>query len=129
MRVYAWLHTTPEKQDQTRYERYMTDGIAIVIPEVKCMYLFEYLLKMGVMCFSGMVNVPLTWSEIKSWSELTGTVFSVWEVQTLRRASEIYVEQVDLSRKADAPMPERIIVQDQAKLAKRIKSEYIIKPV
>lgn len=122
MRVYSWLHTTPEKQDQTRYERYINDEVILSIPEVKCMYLFEYLLKMGVMCFSGMINVPLSWSEIKSWCELTGVRLSAWEVQTIRRASEVYVEQVELSRKPDAPMPERVIEQDPRKLAKHIKS-------
>lgn len=100
----------------------MASGTMIDVPDMKCAYLFDYLLKIGTMTFNGMANVPLSWQELNAWVQVTGTPLNVWELKVIHRASEVYVSQVELSRKADAPMPERIIVQDQAKLAKRIKS-------
>lgn len=89
---------------------------------MRCSYLFDYLLKIGIMTYNGMANVPLSWQEINAWVQGTGTPLNAWELNVIHRASEVYVNQVELSRKPDAPMPERIIQQDPTKLAKRIKS-------
>lgn len=100
----------------------MKDGVAIVTPEVKCAYLFEYLLKIGVSSPNGMGDVPLSWQDLNAWVQVTGVPLSAWEVSVIRKASEAYVSQMELSRKPDAPMPERIVEHDQNKLAKRIKN-------
>lgn len=120
--MYAWLHTVPEKQEQSRYERYVEQGVTIVVPEMKCSYLFDYLLQVGTMSFNGMANVPLSWQELNAWVQVTGITLNEWELRVIRRASEVYVNQLELSKKPDAPMPERIIEQDPRKLAKHIKS-------
>ena len=100
----------------------MADGTVIVVPEMKCSYLFDYLLKIGVMSFNGMANVPLSWQELNAWVQVTGTPLDAWELKVIHKASEVYVNQLEASRKPEAPMPERIIEQDPRKLAKRIKS-------
>lgn len=116
------MHTVPEKSEQSRYERYLADGIAIVVPEMKCSYLFDYLLKIGVMTANGMANVPLSWQELNAWVQATGVPLNFWELGVIHKASSVYVNQLELSRKPDAPMPERVIEQDPRKLAKHIKS-------
>jgi hypothetical protein len=100
----------------------MTDGVAIVVPEMQCSYLFDYLLKIGVMSFNGMANVPLSWQELNAWVQVTGTPLDAWELKVIHKASEVYVNQLELSRKIDAPMPQKIVEQDPRKLAKHIKS-------
>jgi len=100
----------------------MADGVAIVPPDVKCSYLFDYLLKIGAMTFNGMANVPLNWQDINAWVQVTGIALDAWEASVIHKASEIYVNQIEFSKKPDAPMPERIIDRDQNKLAKSIKS-------
>lgn len=120
--MYAWLHTVPEKQEQSRYERYIQDGVDVVVPEMKCSYLFDYLIRIGIMSSSSMGNVPLSWQELNAWVQVTGIPLNEWELRVIRRASEVYVNQHELSKKIDAPMPERVIEQDPKKLAKHIKS-------
>lgn len=114
-----WLHITPEKQEKSRYERFIDDGIGFNLPEMKCSYLFEYLLKIGAISYSGK---PLSWQDLDAWVNLTGIQLNVWELEVIYQASAIYANQMQLSKKVDAPMPERIIEQDQQKLAKHIKS-------
>lgn len=89
---------------------------------MKCSYLFDYLLKLGVMSNNGMGNVPLSWQDIDAWMRVSGVQLDAWEAKVIHKASEIYVNQFELSKKPDAPMPERIVDYDQNKLAKRIKS-------
>ena len=74
------------------------------------------------MTSNGMGNVPLSWQELNAWVQATGTPLDAWELRVIHRASEVYVNQHELSKKADAPMPERIIEQDHRKLASRIKN-------
>ena len=89
---------------------------------MKCSYLFDYLLKIGVMTSNGMSNVPLSWQELNAWVQATGVPLNFWELGVIHKASAVYVNQLELSRKPDAPMPERVIEQDPRKLAKHIKS-------
>lgn len=89
---------------------------------MRCSYLFDYLVKIGIMSYNGMANVPLSWQELNAWMQATGTPLNAWELRVIHKASEVYVNQVELSRKPDAPMPERIIQHDPVKLAKHIKN-------
>ena len=100
----------------------MQDGVTIVSPELNCSYLFSYLLDCGVMSNNGTGNIPLSWQELLAWMQAVGVTLNAWEVKVIHRASEVYVNQLELSRKPDAPMPERIVEHDQGELAKRIKS-------
>lgn len=121
-RVYAWLHTVPENQEESRYERYLAEGVTVVVPEMQCSYLFDYLQKIGIMTSNGMGNAPLSWQEINAWMQATGVPLNFWELGVIHKASAVYVHQLELSRKIDAPMPERVVEQDPRRLARHIKS-------
>lgn len=69
-----------------------------------------------------MGNTPLSWQDLNAWVQVTGTPLDAWELRVIHRASEVYVNQLELSKKPDAPMPEPIIQQDPNQLAKRIKN-------
>lgn len=74
------------------------------------------------MTSNGMGNVPLSWQEINAWVQLTKIELNAWELSVIHKASSVYVNQLELSRKIDAPMPERVIEHDPRELAKHIKS-------
>lgn len=92
------------------------------LPQVECLYLFDYLIKIQPIVHDGMGNRPLGWQDILAWVELTKTPLNAWDVSVIHKASQVYLSQLELSKKPDAPMPEPIIKQDQLKLAKHIKS-------
>lgn len=77
---------------------------------------------MGACSNFGMGQVPLSWQEIESWQRQQGITLRPWELSIIRQASVVYVEQLQLSRKADCPPPGKVVEQDQKKLAQHIKS-------
>lgn len=117
-----WLHTAPEKQDETRYERYLQEGVVIELPTIRCSYLFDYLMQIGAVSSNGMGTVSLSWQELNAWKQTIGVELNAWELAVIHRASDAYAVQLSKSYKPDCPMPERIIEQDPKKLAKHIKS-------
>jgi hypothetical protein len=121
-RVYVWLNTKPDKSEYTRKERFEFEGIEIIYPEIKCEYLFIYLLKIGAVSNNGMGAIGLTWHEINAWKQATGVPLNAWELEVIHKASDAYASQLSISRNFDCPMPERILQQDPVKLARHIKS-------
>jgi len=118
----VWLHTVPEKQETSRFEKLISEEKEIILPEITCSYLFEFLMSIGACTHSGMGQVPLSWQEIESWQNQHGISLKPWELSIIRKASAIYVEQVQLSGKPDCPPPGRVIEQEPEKLANHIKS-------
>lgn len=120
--MYVWLNTKPEKSDYTREERFIDEGSEVVYPEMKCKYLFDYLLMIGAVSNNGMGTVGLSWQEINAWKQATGIPLNAWELSVIYKASDAYAVQLATAVKYECPMPERVIEQDPLKLAKRIKS-------
>jgi hypothetical protein len=118
----VWLNTTPEKQEQTRYERFIAEDFEVILPEIRCSYLFDYLMKIGAVSSNGMGTVSLSWQEINGWLQATGVPLNAWEVAVIHRASDAYAVQLQASYKPDCPMPERVIEQDPVKLKNHIKN-------
>lgn len=75
----------------------------------------------GACLNTGMGQVPLSWQELESWQRQNGINLKPWELSIIRRASAVYVEQLQLSAKADCPPPGKVVEQDQKKLAQHIK--------
>jgi hypothetical protein len=49
--------------------------------------------------------IPLSWSEIKAWQDLTGTDVEFWEAQLIRNLSVAYVAQYNLARDMNCAPP------------------------
>jgi len=75
----------------------------------------------GACVNTGMGQVPLSWQELESWQKQQGFALNPWELSIIRKASSVYVEQLQLSSKADCPPPSKVIEQDPKKLAQHIK--------
>ena len=90
-------------------------------PELRCEYLFHYLMSAGACINTGMGLVPLSWQELESWQKQQGITLSPWELSIIRQASAVYVEQHHISTKVDCPPPGKVVEQDQKKLAQHIK--------
>lgn len=116
-----WLHTIPEKKEQTRFEQLISEEKEVLFPYLNCEYLFEFLMSMGAVSHSGMGIAPLSWQEIESWQTQHGILLKPWELSIIRKASAIYVEQVQLAGKADCPPPGKVVEQEPDKLAQHIK--------
>lgn len=117
-----WLNTVPEKHEQTRYDKYIADGTPVDLPEIRCSYLFDYLMRIGAVSHNGMGTVSLSWQELNAWKQATGTPLDVWELSVIHKAADAYATQLAKSYKPDCPMPERIVQHDRDKLAKHIKN-------
>lgn len=112
----------PEGAEVSRREKFEADGAEILWPEVDLFYLVNYLWEAGPCLYGGMGPVPLSWQELQSWQEQTGTVLQPWELTIIKAASRAYAEQISISGKADCPPPNRVVEHDPEKLAKHIKS-------
>lgn len=86
-------------------------------------YLLDYLFELGPAVPNGMGSSPVPFSEIDKWSELTGIPLQPWEVRTLRRLSQDYVNEAGAATKHDAEEPwdtqERIRLTDLQRKALR----------
>lgn len=112
----------PDKQEQSRYEKYLERGVAIVIPELTLTYLFEYLMRIGPCIYSSMGQEPLNWTDLESWQNQHGITLSPFELSIIRKASVIYVEQIQLSKKPDCVPPVKMVEQETEKFVNHIKS-------
>lgn len=50
---------------------------------------------------------PISWLSLESWQRQIGIELDVWEVRTIRRMSECYLDQQVKARKPDCPAPWR----------------------
>ena len=68
-------------------------------------HLISDLHEVGFQSSSGFSSGPLTFMEIDSWSRVTQTLLTAWEARTLRRLSEVFVNQVSISDDPACPAP------------------------
>jgi hypothetical protein len=61
-----------------------------VLKGVEFTELLQYLNELGWFKNSGEVVVPIEWSDIKAWSDVTETKISAWEAVTLIEMSNAY---------------------------------------
>lgn len=57
--------------------------------------------------------VPVSFSEIQAWADMTRTEVPGWEAGLLKRLSKDYCSQYHKSRKPDCPMPDDKPTQDR----------------
>jgi hypothetical protein len=68
-------------------------------------HLFLYLEELGFASGGGMSIAPLTFTEIKNWSDLTGTKLSIFEAESLFNLTRVYVRQRFDSEDVNCPTP------------------------
>jgi hypothetical protein len=53
----------------------------------------------------GMGQSPLSWTDIKTWSDMTGVEVSGWEGATIRRLSSSYLSEYQQAKDPSRPAP------------------------
>jgi hypothetical protein len=105
VRYLAWLNAVPEKQSQSRLQKYKETDSEIEMPPLSASYLVAYLFDIGPTFPSAMGGVGLPYSEIESWQRQSGIDLQPWEVKALRMASIQYASQSHLSTKIECSPP------------------------
>lgn len=110
------------KDDRTRWKRLEDQGKKAEFPPIDyAENLISYLSEFGPCVSSGMGLAPVSFQEIKAWSEMTGTILTSWEYLALRELSVTYVSQhaESESPKCPAPYTSDDIDQEQVRKAMR----------
>jgi hypothetical protein len=68
-------------------------------------YLIDYLMELGPANSNGMGLSPVSYSEIRDYSEITNTHLTPWDAHMLRHLSRVYVGQYNLSKEINTPAP------------------------
>lgn len=116
VRHLAWLTTAPESKTagrgSKRKSRLATltaldpEHQQLELPEVPgYANLLHHLQELGFSSKGLGGLAPITFQEIKSWSEITGNDVTYWEATVLRKLSNYYCHQCELSREPECPPP------------------------
>lgn len=101
--VSVWVDLYfPDENGVSKFDRYShaEEGGAIVdMPEITvptiAIYLWEWFLDLHTTRTSGFSTNPITYQELKAWTDLTHSYPSPWEITVLRRMDMRYLETVN----------------------------------
>jgi hypothetical protein len=88
-----------------RAEPYKAQKTDPPLPPLTATYLYDLLMQVGPVEAGGMGQVPIGWTTIRNWSELTFTRLSAWEARTLRRLSGDYLAELHAAEDHNRPAP------------------------
>lgn len=92
-------------------------------PECSALHLVHYLFEIGPVQSSGMGTAPISFSEIRSWQEITGVALNSWEGRMLRRLSDEYRREMHLAESPNRPSPFiRAKEVDKEEIANRVRN-------
>lgn len=93
----------PEGAKESRAKAFSPDDPRLTLPEHEHGgYLIDLLAELG---FARQGPEPIDYQEVKAFCELTDTVLTPWEVESLRVLSDAYVVQLHRSRDSNAAAP------------------------
>lgn len=101
----AWLSSVPaaaqrtpaaQRDMRTRGERLRDDGADhLPVPPVAAGgQLIEWFFDVGPVAAGGMGPVPLAYTDLQAWAQITGAPLEPWQATTLRRMSRAYVAEL-----------------------------------
>jgi len=77
---------------------------------------------------NGMGVISLSWSEIKSWLQVTQLNLSVWERMTIKSMSEAYASELSVASKKDSVAPythvDDTLIANREIIATKLKSVF-----
>ena len=124
IRHLAWLHAAPDAKDNraSRIDSLPENHIHRQMPDAgNADHLLGHLMQVGI-CSSGANGpVPLSWSELKSYIELSGAELDNWECETVIELSRAYVSTLAAARQPDMPPP--FVTDDEEALAVHKKEQ------
>lgn len=119
VRHCAWLNAVPEepskpdsakkkpvtRREALKKEMKMAEIDELEMPPCDAQHLVGYFFEMGPTMAAGMVDAPLSHSEIDAWQRNTGIELDAWEARTIRRMSRDYVNEAHRASERDCPSP------------------------
>lgn len=101
----AWLQAPvdpdfkPSKKYESRLEKFKENSEEIKYePEAYSNYIINIANSIGLYLNSGYGPVPITWTEILSWSTLTKIEITPWEANLIMKLSRAFVSQFSISK-------------------------------
>ena len=111
----------PDGQKESRIEYLKkSDSLLLKLPDItSAEYVIDLFYKAGI-CLQGFSGaIPLSWSELKAFSDLSGWMLNETESEMLMDMSKAYVASLNASKDVDAKAPymtpEAIEAIEQAK--------------
>lgn len=117
----AWLAATPKPPEgsrlseqwdrvdpdakKSRADRMGKAAAASAMPPNPMPHITERLIEMGLVEVAGMGAVPLSWSTLSAWSQMTGVRLCPWEARTMRRLSAEYLAEGRRAEDMTCPPP------------------------
>ncbi len=101
------MHGQPPPDTRSRAERLRDDGIdPVPMPPITAgMHLLEWFLDVGPVAPGAMGPVPIGYTDLQAWAQLSGTPLQPWQAATLRRMSRAYAAELRAAEAHDAPPP------------------------
>jgi hypothetical protein len=114
-----------QENSKTRIEILESKKEKGFLPEIEdAEYVIDLLFEIGPVMHSGGGVVPLTFTEMQSWSLITGVFLTAWEALTIRRLSVEFARESTLSKNPERPAPWSIGVTDRASVADGIEEAF-----
>lgn len=117
----AWLAATPKPPEgmkkaerwdsidpaekMSRAERMGKVAAEAAMPPNPMPHMVERFIEMGMVEAGGMGTVPLSWSTLSAWSQMTGVRLCPWEARTIRRLSVDYLAEGRRAEDMTCPPP------------------------
>tara|TARA_R110000851_G_scaffold41311_1_gene103757 strand:- start:1361 stop:1765 length:405 start_codon:yes stop_codon:yes gene_type:complete len=122
---YGWLHSTPDKSQQTRIKALGQGSQFANLPEVKLTYLVELFFDMGMASVDTALK-PLNFGEISSYKAASNIEMSPFDIVTIKKMSESYVAWVHKGKAINCQSPffedKRTLEQQREETNNKFKS-------
>lgn len=89
-------------------------------------FLIELLFEVGPFLSTGMGFIPLTFSELESWQNLTNTELSSWEVTAIQKLSTAYVTEYSEASDKEQPKPYtlKLTYEEQTAVSNKLRNVF-----
>jgi hypothetical protein len=83
------------------------EGVTPAMPPNPAPQIIARLIEIGLTGSNGMGPVPLSWSELLAWQQITGVELPSWEARLLRQLSLAYIAEGRRAEHETCPPPWR----------------------
>lgn len=122
---YGWLHSTPEKSQQTRIQTLGQGSQFANLPEVELTYLVELFFDMGMASVDTAIT-PLSFGEIAGFKAASNINMSPFDILTIKKMSESYVAWIHKGKTVNCVAPffedKRTVEQQRIETSNKFKA-------
>jgi hypothetical protein len=126
----AWLQAPVDpdfkhqKNHESRLEKFDENAEELQYePEAYSTYIINIANSIGLYLNGGYGPIPITWTEILSWSILTKTKITPWEACLIMKLSKAFVSQLSISKNPSCISPIQEIDEEKLELKRKAISD------